>query len=226
MREISSSGSGSVREGGSWRDRDRERDSGSNGDNVVSVSWVKELEDRQRVALKSAKREKIISSTRESLKDVDSAYGLTGGESDTYSIDDLYSSSSYLLNQNNDSESDRDRDSNSDSGSGRYREGREEISDLMGVRSSVEVVGTNESDLDFISQYEKVVGDKNDCDGQEEGEGGAIDRALKLLGLDGGRRTSQSQSLSQSVSQSLPQSPSQTQTQTQTQTQSNSQPQR
>ena len=225
MREISSSsGSGSVREGGSWRDRDRERDSGSNGDNVVSVSWVKELEDRQRVALKSAKREKIISSTRESLKDVDSAYGLTGGESDTYSIDDLYSSSSYLLNQNNDSESDRDRDSNSDSGSGRYREGREEISDLMGVRSSVEVVGTNESDLDFISQYEKVVGDKNDCDGQEEGEGGAIDRALKLLGLDGGRRTSQSQP--QSVSQSLPQSPSQTQTQIQTQTQSNSQPQR
>ena len=222
MREISSSGSGSGREGGSWRDRDRERDSGSNGDNVVSVSWVKELEDRQRVALKSAKREKIISSTRESLKDVDSAYGLTGGESDTYSIDDLYSSSSYLLNQNNDSESDRDRDSNSDSGSGSYREGREEISDLMGVRSSVEVVGTNESDLDFISQYEKVVGDKNDCDGQEEGEGGAIDRALKLLGLDGGRRTSQSQS--QPVSQSLPQSPSQIQTQTQTQ--SNSQPQR
>ena len=64
------------------------------------------------------------------------------------------------------------------------------ISDIIGVRSDTDGRGTSESDLEFISQYEKVVdsnGDDDSTDGQEEGEGKAIDRALKLLGLDGKR---------------------------------------
>lgn len=71
------------------------------------------------------------------------------------------------------------------------------ISDIMGIRSESEVRGSTESDLEFVSQYEKILTngrDDENCDGlvEEEGEGKAIDRALKLLGLDGKRPTQSS----------------------------------
>ena len=125
-------------------------------------SWVNQLEDRQRVALKSAKREKNISNSLSRGKDNDYRSDPAIGD-----IDD--NSSTY---QDND------------------RETEDMISDIMGVRSDTDGRGTSESDLEFISQYEKVVdsnGDDDSTDGQEEGEGKAIDRALKLLGLDGKR---------------------------------------
>ena len=125
-------------------------------------SWVNQLEDRQRVALKSAKKEKNISNSLSNEKEFDYRSDPAIGD-----IDD--NSSTY---QDNDKETE------------------DMISDIMGVRSDTDGRGSSESDLEFISQYEKAIdsnGNDDSSDGQDEGEGRAIDRALKLLGLDGKR---------------------------------------
>jgi hypothetical protein len=126
-----------------------------NGNSVGgSGSWVRELEDRQRVALKSAKRAKSITSSREN------------SDTDGTSEDE-------------------------DDGSGlRGPPGIPGMSDFLDGRSNEDIEGSG-SELDFVSKYEKEINSRDECDGQEEGEGGAIDRALKLLGLDGRRLSSQ-----------------------------------
>ena len=70
-----------------------------------------------------------------------------------------------------------------------------DMSDFMEVRGSSARKNTG-SELDFVSQYdEELTGINSEGNGQLEGEGdgegGAIDRALKLLGLDGRRLSSQ-----------------------------------
>ena len=70
-----------------------------------------------------------------------------------------------------------------------------DMSDFMEVRGSSARENTG-SELDFVSQYdEELTGINSEGNGQLEGEGdgegGAIDRALKLLGLDGRRLSSQ-----------------------------------
>jgi hypothetical protein len=115
---------------------------------------VRELEDRQRVALKSAKRAKSITSSREN------------SDTDGTSEDE-------------------------DDGSG--LRGPPGMSDFMDGRSNEGIEGPG-SELDFVSKYEKEINSREECDGQEEGEGGAIDRALQLLGLDGRRLSSQGSS--------------------------------
>ena len=70
-----------------------------------------------------------------------------------------------------------------------------DMSDFMEVRGSSARENTG-SELDFVSQYEEELTGINSegngqLEGEGDGEGGAIDRALKLLGLDGRRLSSQ-----------------------------------
>jgi hypothetical protein len=63
------------------------------------------------------------------------------------------------------------------------------------IRNARSAVDKPVSELDFVSQYENEIGSssryRDGGEGDEESEGGAIDRALKLLGLDGRRTSSQ-----------------------------------
>jgi len=122
--------------------------------------WVNQLEDRQREALKNAKREKNISNNRESLKEQNS------DREEGNSIDSIDKSQLEELDR-----IEQKLDNVSD----------DNVSDNMGIRSQ-DITPSN-GDLDFISKYERV--GEDDCNGEEDGESGAIDRALKLLGLDG-----------------------------------------
>lgn len=182
------------------------------------MSWVRELEDRQRVALRSAKREKNILESRNSDSEVDSFFDSgsdSGGSgSDNADVDIVRrvdSSSSSSSRSRSVRESDRDRELDRESYGDRDRDGerrREMSGDGDGDQDSISIMSsstlsssssssfskpTTSSELDFVLQYENEIGnnDRDECDGQDESEGGAIDRALKLLGLDGRRTSSQ-----------------------------------
>lgn len=160
-----------------------------------SVSWVRELEDRQRVALRSARREKSMIERRNSDSEVDSFFE---NKSDDEDIDRVRRMSSDSI-RDGDSDSDSDRDSNRDSNRERDRErdrdrsGNINQDDNEQTRNAKSAVDKPVSELDFVSKYENEIGSssRDGGDGDEESEGGAIDRALKLLGLDGRRTSSQ-----------------------------------
>ena len=197
------------------------------------MSWVRELEDRQRVALRSAKREKNILESRNSDSEVDSFFdngsdNNSGSDSDGDNTDvdrvrrvDSSSSSSSSSSGGSSSssgssrsrsvrESDRDRELDRESYGDRDRD-RDRRGEMSGDRDQDDISimsnsalssssssksfekATPSSELDFVLQYETEIGnnDRDECDGQDESEGGAIDRALKLLGLDGRRTSSQ-----------------------------------
>ena len=156
-----------------------------------SVSWVRELEDRQRVALRSARREKSMIERRNSDSEVDSFFE---NKSDDEDIDRVRRMSSDSI-RDGDSDSDSDRDSNRerDRERDRDRSGNINQDDNEQTRNAKSAVDKPVSELDFVSKYENEIGSssRDGGDGDEESEGGAIDRALKLLGLDGRRTSSQ-----------------------------------
>ena len=182
------------------------------------MSWVRELEDRQRVALRSAKREKNILESRNSDSEVDSFFDNgsdSGSDGDNADVDrvrrvDSSSSSSSSSRSRSVRESDRDRELDRESYGDRDRD-RDRRGEMSGDRDqdNTSIMSnsalssssssksfdkpTPSSELDFVLQYENEIGnnDRDECDGQDESEGGAIDRALKLLGLDGRRTSSQ-----------------------------------
>jgi hypothetical protein len=156
-----------------------------------SVSWVRELEDRQRVALRSARREKNIIERRNSDSEVDSFFE---NKSDDEDIDRVRRMGSDSI-RDGDSDSDRDSNRERDRERDRDRSGDRNQDDNEQTRNTRSAVDKPVSELDFVSKYENEIGsssrDRDGGDGDEESEGGAIDRALKLLGLDGRRTSSQ-----------------------------------
>ena len=134
---------------------------------------------------------------RNSDSEVDSFFE---NKSDDEDIDRVRRMSSDSI-RDGDSDSDSDRDSNRDSNRERDRErdrdrsGNINQDDNEQTRNAKSAVDKPVSELDFVSKYENEIGsssrDRDGGDGDEESEGGAIDRALKLLGLDGRRTSSQ-----------------------------------
>lgn len=165
-----------------------------------SVSWVRELEDRQRVALRSARREKNIIERRNSDSEVDSFFENKSDNEDTDRVRRIRSDSISEGGGDSDRDSNRERDRESlgERDKERDRDKRGALSgdrnqdDNVLTRNARSTVDKPVSELDFVSQYENEIGsssrERDEGDG-DESEGGAIDRALKLLGLDG-RRTS------------------------------------
>jgi hypothetical protein len=164
-----------------------------------SVSWVRELEDRQRVALRSARREKNMIERRNSDSEVDSFFENKSDDEDIDRVRRMSSDSIRDGDSDNDRDSNRERDRESFGERDRERdrdssEGRNDGGNAQ-TRSTRSAVDKPVSELDFVSQYENEIGSssrgRDGGDGDEESEGGAIDRALKLLGLDGRRTSSQ-----------------------------------
>lgn len=161
---------------------------------------MRELEDRQRVALRSARREKNIIERRNSDSEVDSFFENKSDDEDIDRVRRMSSDSISEGDNDSDRDSNRERDRESFGERDRDRVKREALSgdrnqdDNVQTRNARSTVDKPVSELDFVSQYENEIGsssrDRDEGDG-DESEGGAIDRALKLLGLDGRRTSSQ-----------------------------------
>jgi hypothetical protein len=156
---------------------------------------VRELEDRQRVALRSARREKNLIERRNSDSEVDSFFENKSDDEDTDRVRRMGSDSIRDGDSDSDRDSNRERDRERDKDRRGSMSGDRNQDDDEQIRNARSAVDKPVSELDFVSQYENEIGSssryRDGGEGDEESEGGAIDRALKLLGLDGRRTSSQ-----------------------------------